>query len=61
MFEYERKLNVYLTGQLVGVFTEVALAAEEMSITSPLSFNTQLVAGMIAIGWGLGFEASVLC
>ena len=52
---------VYLTGQLVGVFKVVALVTEETSVTSPLSFNIQPVAGIIAVGWGLGLAACVLC
>jgi|GEM_PF-4567391 len=40
-------LVVYLAGQLVGVFTEMALGTLEMSVTSPLPLNTQPVAGMI--------------
>ncbi|MDF5732365.1 MAG: hypothetical protein PUP92_31290 [Rhizonema sp. PD38] len=52
---------LHKAGQLVGAFIEFGLDTEEMSVTSPLSLNTQPVAGMIAIGWGLGFEACVLC
>ncbi len=47
-------------GQLVGVFTGVALDTEEMSVTSPLLLNVQPVAGTITTGSGLGKEACVL-
>lgn len=54
-------LYPYRTGQPVGVGLEVALVADEMSVTSPLSLSTQPVAGMIAIGLGLGLAACLLC
>jgi len=34
---------VHLAGQLKGVLLEAALVAEDMSVTSPLSLNTQPV------------------
>ncbi|MBO3461535.1 hypothetical protein [Aetokthonos hydrillicola] len=51
--------NVHLARQLVGVL-EVVLDTEEMRVTSPLSLNTQPVAGTISTGLGLILAACVL-
>ena len=64
-FYYDPKKKNQRGAQLAGSLQErcepVFVGSYAVKITWPLSLNTQPVAGMIAIGWGLGFAACVLC